>query len=143
MVVRIRQWLAGILIVGLVGVEVELLLLEHYESAAQFVPVVLTALALAAVVWHLVHPGRVSFRAVMVLMILFVVASPIGVGLHFQGAAAFQRETDPAITHWELVKKVMRAKAPPLLAPGVMLQLGLTGLVYALFDFTSQGNKTP
>ena len=33
---------------------------------------------------------------------------------------------------WDLVKKVMRAKAPPVLAPGVMLQLGLIGLVYTV-----------
>jgi len=63
-------------------------------------------------------------------MILFIVSGSLGVGLHFRGAAGFQREIDPAIGAWDLVKKAMRAKAPPVLAPGVMLQLGLIGLVY-------------
>jgi len=35
---------------------------------------------------------------------------------------------------WELVQKVMRAKAPPVLAPGMMLQFGLLGLAYAYSD---------
>jgi hypothetical protein len=35
---------------------------------------------------------------------------------------------------WELVEKVMRAKAPPVLAPGMMLQFGLLGLAYAYSD---------
>jgi hypothetical protein len=29
---------------------------------------------------------------------------------------------------------VMRAKAPPLLAPGMMLQMGLLGLIYVYSD---------
>jgi hypothetical protein len=32
---------------------------------------------------------------------------------------------------WELVDKVMRAKAPP---PGMMLQMGLLGLAYVYSD---------
>ena len=35
---------------------------------------------------------------------------------------------------WELLEKVMRAKAPPLLAPGMMMQLGLLGLAYVFSD---------
>ena len=67
-------------------------------------------------------------------MMSFLVAGVLGVALHFSGAAEFQREIDPAIGAWDLIKKVMRAKAPPVLAPGVMLQLGLIGLVYAYPD---------
>jgi len=66
--------------------------------------------------------------------VLFLVAGLAGVALHFDGAAEFQREIDPAIGAWDLVKKVMRAKAPPVLAPGVMLQLGLIGLIYTYPD---------
>jgi hypothetical protein len=35
---------------------------------------------------------------------------------------------------WELMEKIMRAKAPPLLAPGMMLQMGLLGLAYVYSD---------
>ena len=64
-------------------------------------------------------------------MSLFLLSSVLGLGLHFRGAAEFQLEIDPSMPRWEMFKKVMRAKAPPVLAPGVMLQLGLIGLVYA------------
>ena len=53
-------------------------------------------------------------------------------GLSFTIAATleFQIDIDPAQSGWELFKKVVRAKAPPALAPGVMAQLGLLGLAY-------------
>ena len=64
-------------------------------------------------------------------MVFFLLTGFVGVGLHFRGAAEFQLETNPGMSKWELIKNVMRVKAPPVLAPGVMLQLGLLGLVYA------------
>jgi hypothetical protein len=64
----------------------------------------------------------------------FLLAGFLGMGLHFYGAAEFQLETNPRIGNWELIKKVMRAEAPPVLAPGVMLQLGLLGLLYSASD---------
>lgn len=143
MVRHVRQWLVWILLFGLVGTEIELLLLEHYDGASQYIPLVLIAAALGAVVWHMSRPGPLSLRTLVVLMSLFLVAGAIGVGLHFKGAAEFQYETDPAIGRWELVKKVMRSKAPPVLAPGVMLQLGLIGLAYALSDSMSRRSDHP
>jgi hypothetical protein len=34
----------------------------------------------------------------------------------------------------ELLQKIFHAQAPPLLAPGMMIQLGLLGLGYAFTD---------
>jgi hypothetical protein len=136
MVPRVRRWLLWILLLGLVGTEVELLLLEHYDGATQVVPVALLAIALVAVIWHMGRPGAASLRTLVVLMVLFLGAGAVGIGLHFRGAAAFQRETDPSIGTRELIAKAMRSKAPPVLAPGVMLQLGLIGLLYTLLDST-------
>jgi hypothetical protein len=42
---------------------------------------------------------------------------------------------------WVLVEKVLRAKAPPLLAPGMMLQLGLLGLAYVFSDSRFRKNE--
>jgi hypothetical protein len=128
---RIRSWLLWTLVIGLIGTEAELLLLEHYDERSQLVPIVLIALALGALFWHKIGRDAASLRALQIIMVLFVVASVAGLALHFRGAAEFQRELHPAIGTWELVKNVMRAKAPPVLAPGVMLQLGLIGLAYA------------
>jgi hypothetical protein len=127
----LRQWLFWVLVFGLVGTETELLLLEHYDGPWQFVPLVLIAGAIAALVWHARRPDARSLRAMQILMASFVMAGFMGLALHFRGAAEFQRETDPTMSTWDLVKKVMRTKAPPVLAPGVMLQLGLIGWAYA------------
>jgi hypothetical protein len=53
---------------------------------------------------------------------------------HFYGSAEYQLELNPEMSIWELMEKVLRAKAPPLLAPGMMLQLGLLGLAYMFSD---------
>ena len=127
----IRRCLLGVLALGLVGTGIELVLLEHYETAVQFVPLVSVALALAVLAWHKVKGDALSIRALQALMVLFVMAGIAGAGFHFRGAAEFQLEIDPSQSRWTIFKKVMRAKAPPVLAPGLMIQLGLVGLVYA------------
>jgi len=43
---------------------------------------------------------------------------------------------------WELLEKILRAKAPPLLAPGMMLQLGLLGLAYVFSDSRFRRSET-
>jgi hypothetical protein len=127
----IRGWLFAVLGLGLVGTGIELLLLEHYETAVQFVPLVSIALALGAVIWHTIKRDALSIRALQATMVLFVAAGIAGTGFHLRGAAQFQLEIDPSQSRWDIFKKAMRSKAPPVLAPGLMLQLGLVGLAYA------------
>jgi len=129
--VRIRSWLLALLVLQLAGSFIELVLLNHYEDVLQFIPLALIAPTLLLLVWHLVRPRPVTVRAIQVLMAGFVVAGLVGIVLHVQGAAAFQREMDPAQSSWSILQKAVRAQAPPALAPGVMLQMGLLGLVYA------------
>src|SRR5205823_3914227 len=127
----IRRWLLAALGLGLVGSGVELILLEHYETPVQFVPLVSIALALAVLIWHRVKGDALSIRALQATMVLFLVAGIAGTGFHLWGAAEFQLEIDRSQSRWEIFKKAMRSKAPPVLAPGLMLQLGLVGLAYA------------
>jgi hypothetical protein len=131
---RLRGWLLGVLLLGLLGTGTELALLSHYEQPLQLVPVVLMVLALATLVWHAADRGRISLNAMLILMILFVLAGFAGFFAHFQGSAEFQLELDPSMSRRDLVVKVLQAKAPPLLAPGMMIQLGLLGLAYVLSD---------
>jgi hypothetical protein len=126
-----RRWLLAALALGLVGSGVELVLLEHYETAVQFVPLASIALALAVLIWHRVKGDALSIRALQATMVLFLLAGIAGTGFHLRGAAEFQVEIDPSQSRWEIFKKAMRSKAPPVLAPGLMVQLGLVGLVYA------------
>jgi len=131
---RLRRWILVVLVLGLLGTVTELILLEHYEKPVQLVPVVLIALALAVIVWHVMNRDAGSRFAFVAVMALFVLAGFAGFAAHFIGSAEFQLELDPAMSTWTLVEKVLRAKAPPLLAPGMMLQLGLLGLAYVYSD---------
>jgi len=130
----LRVWILAVLGLGLVGTVTELVFLEHYEEPLQFVPLVLIAAAIAVLVWHAMRRDATSLNALVVVMALFVLAGLIGIAAHFHGSAEYQLELDPSIGTWELIAKILRAKAPPLLAPGMMIQLGLLGLAYALSD---------
>jgi hypothetical protein len=130
----LRLWILGVLVLGLVGTVVELVLLSHYEQPVQLVPVVLIVLALIVLAWHLMAHSTASLRVLLGLMILFVLAGFAGFAAHFYGSAEFQLDLEPSLSTWELLEKVMRAKAPPLLAPGMMMQLGLLGLAYVFSD---------
>jgi hypothetical protein len=130
----LRLWILGVLVLGLLGTVTELVLLSHYEQVTQLIPVVLLVLALVVLAWHVMGRSTASLRILLGLMVLFVLAGFAGFVAHFHGSAEFQLELEPSISTWDLVEKVLRAKAPPLLAPGMMMQLGLLGLAYVYSD---------
>jgi hypothetical protein len=125
---RLIRWL---LVFGLVGTAVELVLLEHYESPSQFVPFVVIALSLLALAWHGARPGARALGFLRGVMVVMVVSGGVGVVLHMRGGLEFQTESEPDAPRRVLYWKMLRAKAPPALAPGVLIQLGLLGLIYA------------
>jgi hypothetical protein len=126
----LRRFLFVILIVGMGGTAVELVLLEHTEGRIQVIPVVLLTLGVVAVVRHGVWPGAGSAGTVRAVMAAFVVAGLVGVYYHYEANVEFQLEGDPSLSGRALLMKVLEAKTPPALAPGVMVQLGLLGLAY-------------
>jgi hypothetical protein len=130
----LRAWILGVLLLGLVGTVIELALLEHYERPLQFIPLVLIVIAVAVLLRHAMARDAASLAVLQVVMMLFVLAGFAGFVAHFVGSAEFQLDLNPEMGTWELVEKVLHAKAPPLLAPGMMLQLGLLGLAYAYSD---------
>jgi hypothetical protein len=126
----IRTLLLALLTLGMLGTAADLLLLQHYEDFWQTPPLVLisVALVLLALIWTGASRGAlVTFAC---LMSLFIMSGIAGILLHYSGNLEFQREIDPAQHGWPLFMAVMRAKAPPALAPAVMIQLGLLGLLY-------------
>jgi hypothetical protein len=125
-----RHLLLAILTIGLVGTGADLLLLEHYEDAWQAAPLVLVAAALAAIAWTVSTRGALALAALRVTMAAFIAAGGLGIVLHYRSNQEFQQEVDPSLGGWPLVVAVMRAKAPPALAPAAMIQLGLLGLLY-------------
>lgn len=126
-----RRIILIILLVGMVGILIELLLLEHFEDALQLLPLALLGLGLVSVVWHARSPHRTSTRAVRATMVLFLVSGVLGVFLHYRGNVEFERERRPQAGAWALFREAMMG-ATPALAPGAMIQLGLLGLLYAV-----------
>jgi hypothetical protein len=130
----LRRWILVILVLGLLGTVTELVLLEHYEEPLQFVPLVLIVAAVGVLWWEFARRDLASRRATQIVMVLFVLAGFVGFAAHLHGSAEYQLELNPDMGTWELLEKILRAKAPPLLAPGMMLQLGLLGLAYVFSD---------
>ena len=134
--VRIRRLMLAVIAVGIAGTTTDLLLLAHYEDTAQLIPLALLITALPAIAWYLSRPGSASTRMLQLAMGLFVLTGFIGVGFHVSGSLEFQREIDPEQSWTQLIPKVVRAKAPPMLAPGVMILMGLMGLTCTLYSRT-------
>jgi uncharacterized membrane protein YhaH (DUF805 family) len=126
----LRLILLGILVVGLAGTGIELLLLEHTEEWVQLVPLVLIALALIVVAWHVVDRRARSMRVLQATMLAFIVAGIVGTVLHIKGNFEFELEMYPTLGGLELFRDAMMG-ATPALSPGVMVQFGLLGLLYA------------
>ena len=138
---RLRLWILGVIVLGLIGTMTELLLLEHDEEALQFVPLVLMVLGAVALAWHAVRKDTASLRFLQIIMGLFVLSGFAGMAAHFYGSMEYQLELNPDLGAAELLDKIARAKAPPLLAPGMMIQMGLLGLAYAFTDIRYRGSK--
>lgn len=129
--VILRSLLLTLLTLGLALTAFDLYLLAHFEDTNQIVPFAVIGLSLVTVAWHVVLGGAASVRVLQVAMVLMVAAGAVGVVLHFRGNMEFQLDIDPSLGGWALVHKVLRAKAPPAMAPGAMAQLGLLGLIYS------------
>jgi hypothetical protein len=129
--VVLRQSILAVFLLGIAGSSAELILLGHHEDVKQLIPLILFGLAAAQLLWMSLTGARLAFRVFQATMALFVLSGLVGMWLHFQANREFQLEVDPSAAGWDLVMRVLRAKAPPALAPGMMVQFGLLGLAYA------------
>ena len=125
-----RRILLAILVLGIVGISVELWLLAHTEDIYQLVPLILAVLGIVTAAGVVMRPSTGAVRLFQAVMALFLLSGVIGMWLHFQVNMEFQLEMDPALTGMALLRKSILAKTPPALAPGAMIQLGLIGLAY-------------
>ncbi|HEX8430116.1 MAG TPA: hypothetical protein VF625_02470 [Longimicrobium sp.] len=122
-----RALFLALTLVGMMGLTAELLLLEHFESGWQWVPLVALGLGMAACVALLLRPARGTVRFFQAMMIVFVAAGAVGVFLHYRGNAEFEREMERGLGGVSLFWRALRG-ATPALAPGAMAHLGLLGL---------------
>lgn len=127
---RLRTALLALTGLGIGGMAIELLLLAHYEDATQVIPLAAAGAALVAVIWTLLRPGPPAVRTLQVVMLAFVAAGIVGVTMHVEANAAAHREADPALAGRAPVQRVVTTPEPPVMAPLLMVYLGLLGLLY-------------
>jgi hypothetical protein len=125
----ILKFLLLSLVLGILGTAGELILLGHVESLAQWIPLALLAVAVPVLLWHGLSPRRRSVQSVQLLMAVFVLCGAIGIGLHYDGNAEFERELHPNDAGVTFLGHVL-AGATPVLAPGSMVLLGLVGIAH-------------
>ena len=124
-----RQLLLAIVLIGIVGLEVELALLRHAESLTQWIPHISLLIGLLATAVVYFRPGPATLKLFRAIMVGFLAVGALGVYLHYLGNVEFAAERDPSLTGFGLIWKALRG-ATPALAPGAMAQLGLLGLLY-------------
>ena len=130
----LRRLLLALLLFALAGIAVELSLLRHYEDVWMLVPFVVSALAAVATLVRLLRPMAASVHWLRAAMVLLLAAGTLGVWLHYAGGLEFQSDMDPTLSRSQLFWKVLHMQAPPALAPGVLVQLGLLGLIATYKD---------
>jgi hypothetical protein len=125
----LRRVLLVLVHVGILGLLAELFLLDHTESATQWIPLVALSLGLVSAIVVAIRPTPGGLRVFRVMMGVFVAAGLLGLVLHFRGNIEFELENDPSLRGAALVWEALRG-ATPALAPGALFQLGLLGLAY-------------
>lgn len=123
-----RRLLHALMLFGTLGLLAELLLLEHFDSYLQWIPIALLTAGLlsAAILWF--KPGPGVARVFRGLMLAYLPVALLGMFLHYQSNAALEKEMDSQIGAVDLFWYAIRGSTPAL-APGALLQLGILGLV--------------
>jgi hypothetical protein len=127
---QLRRLILALVSFGLVALGAELIAIGHYEDGWQLVPIGLVTSALLTILVHVIAGKDRGLVVLQIILVLMIASGALGIFLHYQANAAFQHDTYPDLGGWELVKRVIHSIAPPALAPGVMAQLGLLGLIY-------------
>jgi hypothetical protein len=127
---RFRRLLLALVLLGVVGLTLELALLEHTESATQLLPFAVLVIGFLVAAKVAVSPTAVAVRIFQGVMLAFVASGLLGLVLHLRGNILFELETDPSARGLDLVWRSLRGGVP-LLAPAAMAQIGLLGLVFA------------
>jgi hypothetical protein len=126
----LRRILLALLVLGIAGLAAELLLLEHTESAQQWIPLVLLGAALLCAAAVAVRPAPRTLAPFRAVMAACVAAGVVGLVLHVRGNVEWELESDPSLGGAALLWKALHG-ATPALAPGALAQLGLLGLALA------------
>ena len=125
---KLRRLLLLALAAGMSGLVLELVLLEHFESRTQWVPLVALAVALPLTLGVLARPTRLLLRAHQAVMAALIAIALLGIWFHYDGNVEFELEMKPSLSGWALVKEALHG-ATPSLSPGSLAWIGVIGLL--------------
>lgn len=125
----IRRFLLWLVCLACVATTAELWMMGHHEDVRQWAPLVVMVVGVLGAVWVLAGWSMAAVKVFRVLMVVLMWTGVVGAVLHFQANMEFQLEMDPSLGGLALAAKVLHAKAPPSLAPGNMVLVGLIGLI--------------
>ena len=126
---KIKKWLFVVLAFNIVGIGAELILLEHTEDFWQWIPVVLIGISSITISWDFIFNSRWSTFTIQATMFLLIGSGALGIWMHYSGNVEFELEMYPSLKGPGLFWESMKG-ATPVLAPGIMMAIGMLGLVY-------------
>ena len=135
---RLRNYILGIYFLSGIGLIAELILLEHYEGFWQKLPVVLISVSFIMIIWHVLKNNTFSKKSTQTIMVLMILSGSWGLWMHYSGNTEFELELHPSVKGFELFWDAVKG-ATPVLAPGAMVGLGLTGLVFTIMESANDG----
>jgi hypothetical protein len=142
----LRRIVLAIIAFGAVGTVVELLLIGHYKELTQWPPLILLGLTAVGIILMVQKPNPTTLRYFRWLMVVVAASALAGIFFHLHGNVEFKQETNPDLTGLALYWKALKGGIP-VLAPGMMAQMGLLGLAFTFkhpnWQRTSANAPTP
>ena len=135
---RLRNYILGIYFLSGIGLIAELILLEHYEGFWQKLPVVLISVSFIMIIWHVLKNNTFSKKSTQTIMVLMILSGSWGLWMHYSGNTEFELDLHPSVKGFDLFWDAVKG-ATPVLAPGAMVGLGLTGLVFTIMESANDG----
>jgi hypothetical protein len=126
---RIRRLVTLLFLLGATGTAADLLFIGHYEDSWQVAPLALLGFGTGAALWALLAREGGGRRALQAAAWLLVLGGAVGLQLHYAANMEIEREVSPTLSGAALWWKAARGAAPPSLAPGTLIHLGLLGLI--------------
>ncbi|MEL6559266.1 MAG: hypothetical protein AAFQ94_13840 [Bacteroidota bacterium] len=107
-----------------VGLIADLILIGHYQTIWQTVPLLMQFLAVFAVLVYHNNPISRLEKIINSLVVLLILSGVAGVGFHLHNNWQFEVELHPGQSVTELIQNVTTG-AVPIMTPGAMIVSGL------------------
>ena len=118
-----------ILLIALLGLSGELSLIGHYETGWQVAPLIFTTLFSILLIFPHSKETNFLFKVIQGLSVILILLGVVGVLLHLKNNFEFEREMYPNESISLLLERSITG-ALPTLAPGTLIPIGLSGLLY-------------